>query len=81
MFTDGSGLDGELPTNVLCPISEEVEDYEDQEEDPGNEMNVVPERQVYDSKIGIEIASEKVLEGRKAEMEGDDVPSCLRRGA
>ena len=28
VFTDGPGLDSELPTYVLCSISEEVEEYE-----------------------------------------------------
>ena len=61
VFTDGSGLDSELPTCVLCPISEEVEDYE---EDSENVMNLVPERRENDSKTGTEIPREKVLEGR-----------------
>ena len=59
MFADGSGLDSELPTYVLCPTSEEVEEYEKQEEDSGNEMNLVRERRVYDSKTGIEIFRER----------------------
>ena len=39
--TDGCGLDRELPTYVLCPISEKVEEYEEeqatgrQRDDPG----------------------------------------------
>ena len=70
VLTDGSGLDSELPTYVLCPISEEAEEHEEQEENSENDMNLVPERRVYDSKTGIEISREKVLEGRKAEMEG-----------
>ena len=58
-----------LPTYVLCPTTEEVEEYEEQEEDSGNEIDLVLERRVYDSKTGIEISREKVLEGRKAEMD------------
>ena len=37
--------------------------------DSGTEMNLVHERHLYDSKTGIEISREKVLEGRKARME------------
>ena len=69
VFTDGSGLDSDLPTCVLCLIPEEVEEYEEQEEDSVNKRNLVTERWVYDSKTGIEISREKVLEGRKAEMD------------
>ena len=69
----------ELPSCVLCPISEEVEEHEEQEEDSGNEMNLVPERRVYDSKTGIEISREKVVEGREAEMEEMMKPSRGRR--
>ena len=61
-------LDSELPTSVFCPISEEVVDDEEQEKDSGNEMDLVPERQMYDSKTGIEIPREKELEGRKTEL-------------
>ena len=39
-----------------------------QEEDSRNEMNLVPERWLYDSKTGTEISREKVLKGRKAEV-------------
>ena len=48
-----------LPTYVLCPTTEEVEEYEEQEEDSGNEIDLVLERRVYDSKTGIEISREK----------------------
>ena len=65
VFADGSGLESELAIYVLCHISEEVEDHE---EDSSNEMHLVPERRAYDSKTGIEIPREKVLEGRKADM-------------
>ena len=37
--TDGSRLDSELPTCVLCPTSEELEEYDDQEEDARNEQD------------------------------------------
>ena len=50
VFTDGSESDSELPIYVLCLIPEEVEEYEEQEEDSGNKMNLVAERWVYDSK-------------------------------
>ena len=30
VFKDGSGLDSELPTYARCPISEDVEEYEEQ---------------------------------------------------
>ena len=41
MFMDGSGLDSELPTDVLCPISEEVEGVRRTKKDSGNEMILV----------------------------------------
>ena len=44
---------------VPCLMSVEVEDHEGQEEDSKNEMNLVPERWVYDSKTGIEISREE----------------------
>ena len=76
-----------LPTYVLCPTTEEVEEYEEQEEDSGNEIDLVLERRVYDSKTGIEISREKVLEGRKAEMDEmmnhhvfDEVPESEAAG-
>ena len=87
VLTDGSGLDTELSTCVLRPISEEVKNYEVQEEDFGNEMNLVPERQVYDSKTGIDISREKAREGRKAAMKEmmdhhvfDEVPDSEAAG-
>ena len=58
----GSGWNSELTAAVLCSISVE-------EENSGNEMTLVLEPWVYDSKTGIEISREKILEGRKAEME------------
>ena len=61
-------LDSELPTSVFCPISEEVVDDEEQEKDSGNEMDLVPERQVYDSKTGIDIPRDKELDCRNAEL-------------
>ena len=39
------------------------------EGDSRNVMNAVLERRVHDSKTGLEISREKVLRGRKAEME------------
>ena len=73
VFRDGSGLDSELPTCVLCSISEEVEAYEEEQStEVDNEMNLVPEL-----RAAIEISREKVLEGRKCG--GDD--ECLRRGS
>ena len=38
VFADGSGLNSDFQTYVLCPISEEVEEYEGQQEDSGNEV-------------------------------------------
>ena len=52
-----------MPNHVLGPLSEEVEDCLEQEKDSRNEMNLVPERWLYDSKTGTEISREKVLEG------------------
>ena len=59
MRTGVGDVGTDVPTNVLCPISEEVEDHEGQEEDSKNEMHLVPERWVYDSKTGIEISRER----------------------
>ena len=60
---------------------------EEQATDVDNEMTLVPEHQVYDSKTGIEIPREKVLAGRKAEMEEmmnahffDEVPESEAAG-
>ena len=55
VFRDGSGLDSELPTCVLCSISVEVEEYEEEQStEVDNEMNLVPER-----RAAIEISREK----------------------
>ena len=60
--TDGSGLDSESPTHVLCSTTEEVEEYEEQEEDSGKRDETGPERRVCDSKTGIEISHQEVTE-------------------
>ena len=55
---------------TCCPISEEVKEYEEEQAmDVDSEMTLVPERRVNDRKTGIKIPREKVLAGRKAEME------------
>ena len=72
VFVNGSCLDSDSPTAVLYPISEDVGvvEYEEEPvEDSENKMALVPERHAYDSKIGIEFSRDKLLEGRKAEME------------
>ena len=60
----GSSLDSEFPTYVLCPISKEVEDYQEQERGQRERDALVLKGGVCDSKIGIEIPRGKVLVAR-----------------
>ena len=80
VLTERSGLDSEFSAEVLCSISEEAEAYEEQEEDSGKEMNLVPERWVCDCKTGIEISPCEGTQRSQGRNQGDDEPSWLRRG-
>ena len=67
VLTDGSGLDSTFANlRGLSNFRGGGRVRRAGEEDSGNEINLVLERRVYDSKTGIEISREKVLEGRKS---------------
>ena len=51
------------------PFPRRWKEYEEQQEDSRNEITLIPERQVYNCETAIENSREKVLAGRKAEME------------
>ena len=69
VFVSGTSLDRGAPVEVPCAVGEETGGAELGDDPEVLTDTLVPERQMFHSKTGLELPREKFLAGRKAEME------------